>query len=309
MSNLPSERRVRSQLIYNPAAGQAWTSFKPERVLTYLSRYGWDVELKPTEYAGHASELARQAVSENVDIVIAAGGDGTINEVVQGLAHSAVALGFLPVGTTNVLARELKLPLNPQEALKYLPEAQTVQIDLGLMNQRYFLLMAGFGYDAELVRDVNPQMKNVAGKLAVVVSGVMNVFSHKPFKVKIILKDAQGKKKRLRRSVMQIFVSNAATYATDYKIAEEARMDDGLLELHVFKSKRFQDTFFSLIAMLLRRHKEWVDFDHFSVRSVEIISRKPMPIQLDGDTVGTTPAHIKVIPGALKILRPKIEPA
>lgn len=301
--------RVRAQLIYNPTAGQIWSSFAPEQVREYLAQQDWQVDLKPTAYAGQGAELARQAVRDQLDVVIAAGGDGTINEVVQGLAHSKVKLGILPVGTTNVLARELKVPLNFQQALEYLPVAHTRVIDLGQMNRRYFLLMAGIGYDAELVRDVNPQLKSLAGKIAVVFSGVMNLFNHRPFKVKILLRDARGKKRRLRRSAMQIFVSNAATYATDYKIAAEARMDDGLLELHIFKSKCFRDTLWALLAMLLRRHKEWADFDHYSVQAVKILSRKPIPVQIDGDTVGTTPVQIEVVPAALQILTPRIGPS
>lgn len=296
---------LRAHLIYNPSAGQRWHVFDPQLVINYLTKQGWQVEARPTEYAGHGSELARLAVRQQVDVVIAAGGDGTINEVVQGLAHSEVKLGILPVGTTNVLARELMISLNFQEALEYLPMAIPKRIDLGRVNQRYFFLMAGIGYDAEVVRDINPQLKQVAGKTAVVTSGIANLFQHKPFKLKLLFVDHRGKKRRLRRSIMQIFVSNASTYATDYKIAEQAKMDDGLLELHIFKSKRFQDTFHALISLALRRHKEWVAFEHFSIRSLRIYARKPVPVQIDGDLYGHTPVTIEVVPQALYLLQPK----
>lgn len=84
-------------------------------------------------------------------------------------------------------------------------------------------------------------------------------------------------------------------------------MDDGLLELHIFRSKRFRDTLYSLLSLLLRRHKEWVDFEHFSIRKLRILARKPAPIQIDGDLVGYTPATIEIVPKALTILAPRQE--
>ncbi|MGE3725830.1 MAG: diacylglycerol kinase family protein [Candidatus Sericytochromatia bacterium] len=300
---------MKAMLIYNPTAGQIWQQFQPEMVKKYLEDQGWQVDVEPTQKMGGGADLARKAAQLNYDVVIAAGGDGTINEVAQGLVHTPVKLGFLPVGTTNVLAREFKIPLNYEAALAYLPQAESRLIDLGKLNQRHFLLMAGVGYDAEILMRVNKQFKNVAGKLAVFTSGVENLFHHNPFVLRLRFEDAQGKRRKLKRRVMQIFVSNASTYATDYKIAEQAVMDDGLLELHIFKSKRFRDTLYSLLSLLLRRHKEWVDFEHYSIRKLRILARKPAPIQIDGDLVGYTPATIEIVPQALHILAPKQSPA
>ena len=158
---------MKAMLIYNPTAGQIWQQFQPEMVKNYLQEQGWQVDVEPTQKIGGGTDLARKAAQLKYDVVIAAGGDGTINEVAQGLVHTPVKLGFLPVGTTNVLAREFKIPLNYEEALAYLPQAESRLIDLGKLNQRHFLLMAGVGYDAEILMRVNKQFKNVAGKLAV----------------------------------------------------------------------------------------------------------------------------------------------
>jgi len=303
---LMSTQKKRAMLIYNANAGQIWGAFSADAVCEYLAKHDWAVDARATDYAGHGSELARQAVKAGFEVVIAAGGDGTINEIIQALAQTSVQLGVLPVGTTNVLARELRIPLAFQEALEYLPIAESYRVDLGRANRRYFILMAGIGYDAEVVRDINPQLKAIAGKSAVVTSGVMNLFQHQPFKVKLRFTDAQGRRHRLRRSAMQIFLFNAATYATDYKIAAEASMDDGLLDLHIYKSKRFQDTLHGLLSLVLRRHKEWTDFEHFSVRSVQVYAKTAASLQLDGDVVGTTPVTIDIVPKALSVLRPRL---
>lgn len=295
----------RARLIYNPNAGQNWNPFDPKEVQEYLSKYNWKVEISPTQEAGHGKELAAEAAKDKYDVVIAAGGDGTINEVIQGLANTDTAMGFLPVGTTNVLAREFKISLDHNAALEYLPVAKTDWVDLGQVNDRYFILMAGIGYDAEILQGVDPEFKKLTGGTAVFTSGVKNLFNHSPVNFKIQLVDEEGKTRKFKRQAMQIFISNASTYATDYKIAEDAKMDDGLLEVHIFKSKRFRDTFYSLVSLALRKHKQWVDFEHFSVREISVQSAKPTPIQVDGDLGGETPALIKISPKSLKLLTPR----
>jgi YegS/Rv2252/BmrU family lipid kinase len=300
---------IRAMLIYNPKAGQIWSAFRPDTVEAFLARHDWQVTSCPTEYAGSGSALARRAVSEGFDIVIGAGGDGTLNEIVQSLAYTPLKMGILPVGTTNVLARELHIPLSFQEALEQLPVARPINLDLGKLTHkrdaRYFLLMAGIGYDAEVVSNINLPLKAFAGKTAVVTSGLFNLITHRPFGVRMRLTDSFGKRLKLRKKVMQIMVSNAATYATDYKIAEQARMDDGLLELHLFKSKRFLDTLMNLLSLVLRRHKEWTDFEHYSLRVLQIHGSKAIQVQIDGDTICRLPVQIEVAPKALTVLAPK----
>lgn len=300
---------IQAYLIYNPTAGQIWSPFDPQKVIDYLAQHQWEVTARPTDYAGHGAALAREAAQKGVQIVIAAGGDGTINEVVQGLAGTETRLAILPVGTTNVLARELGISLQFQLALEQLPSSIPKTIDLGKMNHRYFVLMAGIGYDAELLTKVDPGMKKLAGKTAVFFSGVRNLFEHKPFKLRIQVTLANGKKRRLRRSAMQLFVFNAATYATDFRLVDEALMDDGILNLLLFRSKRFNDTFISLFAMLIRRHREWADAEALDIKAVQIHSRQAVPVQLDGDTVGTTPVNIQIVPAALTLLRPRLMPS
>src|SRR5215472_5670124 len=112
-----------------------------------LQQGGWRVEICHTDRPGSASRLAAQAVAAGVDVVISAGGDGTLNEVIQGLAGTDVALGVLPMGTINVWAREVGIPLNLHKAAKVLLDGERRRIDLGITNGRYFLLFAGIGAD------------------------------------------------------------------------------------------------------------------------------------------------------------------
>src|SRR5439155_5604546 len=144
-----------AMMIANPTAG-SYTQhiFELEETLVFLRRHGWQVELKLTQAAGDAQRLALEAVEQHIDVVIAVGGDGTINEIIQALAGSETALGVLPGGTANVWAREVGIPLNVSGAREALIQGQARRIDLGRANERYFLLMSGIGLDGEVTQAV-----------------------------------------------------------------------------------------------------------------------------------------------------------
>src|SRR6266568_1670274 len=142
-------------VITNPRSGSYFLYTRQiEELVASLRGAGWRIELRLTQAAGDALNIAREAVEEKVDIVIAAGGDGTINEVIQELVGSETALGVLPLGTVNVWAREMHIPLNIAGARDVLVHGQTRHVDLGRAKGRYFLLMAGVGLDGELTHAV-----------------------------------------------------------------------------------------------------------------------------------------------------------
>src|SRR5437763_8553367 len=144
-------------IIANPSSGIGGFPHQNRHfdgTLAFLRSHGWKAELWYTQAAGDGEELARKAVKQQVNLVIAAGGDGTINEIIQGLAGSETALGVLPGGTVNVWARELGIPLDDTGARNVLVHGQTRRIDLGCVNGRYFLLMVGIGFDGEVTQAV-----------------------------------------------------------------------------------------------------------------------------------------------------------
>ncbi|MCA1553155.1 MAG: diacylglycerol kinase family lipid kinase, partial [Chloroflexi bacterium] len=152
---------MRAMLIFNPAAGQRDLRAALDEVNTYLISIGWQVCVRETQARGDATVLARDAVADGADVVFAAGGDGTINEVVNGLAHSHVALGVLPTGTANVWAQEIGLPvprlLNPDpnpllSGATRLANGHVHEMDLGKAGSRYFMLYGSVGFDAQVVR-------------------------------------------------------------------------------------------------------------------------------------------------------------
>lgn len=295
-----------AHLIYNPTSGPIWNSFKPSIVENYLKENGWTIKVSPTEYQGHATEIAKEAVKQNTHLVIAAGGDGTINEVVQGLAGSNTVLAILPVGTTNVMARDLNIPLNFQDALRIIPTGEEVTIDLGVVNDRYFILMVGIGFDAKLVNEVDSNLKKMTGVVAFAATSPIAMFSHKSSKMSITLWDKEGKKKKFKKTSYQALVSNAPTYAISLTVALNAKLNDGLLDLDIFKSDKLHKFAWKLISIAFitkKNDKEAVD--HFQFQKMMVKADPPMPIQVDGDSYGYTPALIEVKPNFLKILKPK----
>ncbi|MEN9937391.1 MAG: hypothetical protein RLZZ387_3970, partial [Chloroflexota bacterium] len=164
---------TRALIVFNPMAGQAESFQQDLQAAAEIWREsGWQVDLRPTEGPGDGTRIAREAAEEGYDVVVAAGGDGTINEVVNGLAGTRAALAPLPVGTMNVWARELGLPLQPRATAEALLQARVRSIDLGRAGSRYFLLMAGVGFDAAVVGEVRSPEKRRLGILAYVLRAV-----------------------------------------------------------------------------------------------------------------------------------------
>ena len=172
-------------IIFNPKAGRAHPG-SLERARKILESQGIETQLSPTDAAGAATEIARQAVAQGRQMVIACGGDGTLNEVVNGLAGSQVALALLPAGTANVLAKELRLPWNIEKAAALVAAAASRRIALGWVDTknhggkgRYFLSVAGAGPDGAIVNAVDPALKARTGTLAYWAAGFQQLTSYK----------------------------------------------------------------------------------------------------------------------------------
>ncbi|GIW23251.1 MAG: hypothetical protein KatS3mg068_2258 [Candidatus Sericytochromatia bacterium] len=249
----------RVNLIYNPKSGQVWRNFKPEIVKEYLENKGLIVDISSTSCPNDATRLARLASQNNYDVVIAAGGDGTINEVVQGLAGTKTILAILPVGTTNVLARELNIPLNFEKALEIIPNGEVISIDLGIINNRYFVLMAGIGFDAKLVKEVDSNLKKYTGILAFAATSPYSMFRHKKSKMIINIWDNNGKRKKIKINSYQVLITNAPTYAIGLKVSHTAKYNDGLLDLDIFTSERIFDFAWKLISIAFITKKASTD--------------------------------------------------
>jgi diacylglycerol kinase (ATP) len=296
-------------LIFNPAAG--WRACKKDLLETtdYFGDQGWDITWRETWGPGDATTFAREAVAEQYDVALAAGGDGTIREVVNGLAKTDVALGVLPIGTGNVWAREMGLPLwSPihrgflEEAAARLVEGHCRRVDVGCAGQHYFLLWAGIGLDAKVTEAMEPRTRAQKwwGPLAYAVALAAAARGFKGTSTKISI-DGET----FWEEAIVVLVSNAQLYGGMLRLSPQAQLDDGLLDVCVFKGHDWASTLGHATAILTGQYLNGPEVAYYRGRQVVVETDVPLPVQLDGDTKAFTPIEIEVVPKALSIIVPR----
>lgn len=295
--------QVFAVIIANPASGflphYTHQAHRFDETLAYLRSHGWRAELWYTQAAGEAEQLARKAVAQKADIVIAAGGDGTINEIIQGLVGSETTLGVLPGGTVNVWAREVGIPLDEARAREVLVQGQIRRVDLGCVNGRYFLLMVGIGIDAEVTQAVEGKPLKRLGVLGYILAALWLGPGYHGFPV-VVQIDGYVVKTR----ALQIIVGNTQLYAGAMKFTWQAKCDDGLLDLCIVRKHNLLRRVMVLWDFFRGREKRhhWVRYQTFT--SIKIDTPQPVAFQIDGEPVGHTPATFTIAPKALKVVLP-----
>ncbi|MCD4780289.1 MAG: YegS/Rv2252/BmrU family lipid kinase [Candidatus Omnitrophica bacterium] len=308
----------KAKLIYNPHAGKGM-SLSPflksllgmkqrkfdvpssqedciAKIKKYLAEYHIHIEVSPTQFAGHATQFARQCVNQNYDLVIAAGGDGTINEVINGLAGSEVALGIIPLGTANVFGIEMKIPMELKAACQVIASGQTRKIDLGCANGRYFVCMAGIGFDAHVLKKADSKLKKIYGALAYAIVGITQIFSYR-FRRIIVRIDDQ----RIPRHGIFVVIGNGKYYGGGMMFASRADLTDGYLDVCIFRHK----SLFSVFSFLFGFHRGNIDkhlnIEYFQCKSVTIYKKGKHPVHVDAEYLCDTPVNIEVHPQSLKV--------
>jgi diacylglycerol kinase (ATP) len=303
--------RITAIVLANPTSGSyAAHASQIEDTIAFLRDQGWDATLKLTEKREDVRRITRAAVEQKIDVVVVAGGDGTINEVIQELAGSETALGVLPSGTVNVWAREVGIPLNdPDGAREVLVHGQRRQVDLGKVNGRYFLLMSTIGFDAEVTRAVEKKSAKRFGVLGYIMVGLRAGLHYPDFRVII-----QDGKRATRLSALQVVIGNTQLYAGAIKFTWQAKADDGLLDICVVRTRSILERAAVLVNFLLRRpqRRRWVRYE--TSDEVKIYTHPPVAMQVDGDPASYTsgrsssPTIFSVTPRALKVIVPQDVP-
>lgn len=299
---------IKATVVFSGMASQA----SPRRsgpAIEYLAQHGWQVNLVETRAPGDAAALAHEAVHRGDDVVIAAGGDGTVNEVVQALAHTGVALGVLPLGLENIWAKEIGVGSDPVAAAEALIDGELRWVDLGQALQlrpdgwkpehRYFLMMASLGFDSLVVRKVTRSSKMRLGPLAYVLAGLGALTSFRGVELSVSLPD-----RLLRRRALLVVVGNSRLYAGRVRISSEAYVDDGLLDVCLFNERGLLSLRYPG-DVVVGRHRQTPGVEYFRTSELTIDAHPKWPVQADGDEIGTTPMHFKVMPKALRVIAPR----
>jgi diacylglycerol kinase (ATP) len=296
--NWPCPQRI--CLIVNPTAGQSKPGALVSEISERLGSWCTTLEVRETDSRGAGERLAKALQPGEFDLVVAVGGDGTINEVLNGL-EDHTPLGIIPLGTANVLARELDIPIDDLDAAcDMLRTCAPHPIDLGRCNDRRFCLMAGIGFDAEAVKEVPPSIKDLIGAPAYVLSA-LRALTTLPETIRYRL-TLPGR--RIRARALMLVVANAGSYAGTLRIAPLASIDDGYLDVCLFRERSKLAFLGQLVRVLMRRHLTDPHFQYFRAREMRIDCRPRAAVQLDGDYFGRTPVTIRVEPAAVRVVRP-----
>ncbi|HTS15985.1 MAG TPA: diacylglycerol kinase family protein [Verrucomicrobiae bacterium] len=287
-------------VIFNPAA----RGEKSRRARRFLeAKDGPSMTLAPTQRAGEAKALAAQAVAEGYKTIVAAGGDGTINEVINGIGTSGVALAVLPLGTVNVFAKELCISGKLDTAWETIQAAHTRTIDLAQADtngsSRYFIQLAGVGFDAHAVRTASWGLKKKIGPLSYVWAGIKALsVRHAPVEVSV---NGSGP---LGRGVA-VLVGNGRFYGGRFALFPRARMDDGLLDVCVFQRAGYWDALRYAQGIVRAAHINLGDVKYFQAEKLVCRAADPVAIQLDGEDAGDAPVTFSVVARALRVIAPK----
>jgi len=289
----------RARLIYNPTSGREEMRRRLPAILDRLERHGLETSCHATKGKGDATAAAAEAVERGFDVIIAAGGDGTIHEVINGMAEKPrrPKLGILPVGTTNDFARALHIPRNLMRACDIIGEQFSRPIDIGKVNDRYFINIAGGGSMTELTYEVPSRLKTMIGQLAYYMKGLEKLPWLRPFLVRI-----EADSLRLHEECMLFLVANSNSVAGFGRLAPDAFLDDGLLDVLVLKKCSLAD--FIRIVTLATRGEHLNDPRVLYVQSsrLRVESEDYTQLNLDGELGGTLPCEISVLPSHLEVI-------
>jgi diacylglycerol kinase (ATP) len=302
----------KTRIIYNPTAGPWDMNRSLKRLSLYLDKSGWETDLIQTAYPGDATYHARQAAEEGTDLVLVAGGDGTINEAVNGLVGTPAVMGIIPVGTGNILAHQLHMPILSLVAPFYIRDvgeallkSRVQRVDAGVINERHFICWAGLGLDAEIAAQMEPRPRYAKRfrTLPYIIAGFTIASEFRGVRSHVLISD-----RNIRTRALMVVASNIQLYASFLTIAPQAKMDDGLMDIFVFKGLGFSYALRHLLSFFGARHLQSPEVLHALARDMHVETTPQVAVHLDGDPYGATPAALYLKPGSLNLLVPPLAP-
>ncbi len=291
-------------MIYNPRAGKIIRSGAlVERAHKTLTHHGHNVTMAPTTGPHTAGGIARTHIENGADLILVAGGDGTINEAAEGMIGGSVPLGILPCGTANVLAVEAGIGLDPSRAARHLDELQPRRISVGHVVcdggrvSRHFLLMAGIGLDAHIVYNVNAALKARTGKFAYWLAG-WSLLGKRLVQLEVEIGGG-------RQRCSFVLLSRVRNYGGDFEIAKSVRLTDDTFEAVMFEGDTTVPYVKYFAAMAMNRLQRMKGVEILRVKHAKISGQDKAYVQIDGEYAGRLPAEIDIVPNALTLLLPE----
>ncbi|MCJ7811670.1 MAG: diacylglycerol kinase family lipid kinase, partial [Dehalococcoidia bacterium] len=291
-------------VVLNPKSRFAGHPRLPEEIGGRFAALGLRARVISTSLAGEGAQLAAEAVARGVRAVVAAGGDGTVNDILQGLANTPTALGLIPLGTGNALAHYLGLPERDLDrACAVIAAGHTRLVDLGRADGRHFVAMSGAGLDAQVVADLSPQMKAQMGKWGFALRFFATVMHGRPRPFH--LRTEGDEPLELQERLWAVVICNSSQYTWRLSFAPQARDDDGLLDVVAFRGVGRLKLLRMVIRFFLGRPvSARLGYVHCQARRVEVAAEPPALWHVEGEVMGRTPVAVEVCPQALRVLVP-----
>jgi len=299
----PLHRSQRVFVVLNPMAG----SCTADDVRIALERhFGEQIELEIYETTGSDDEdvvsVVHEAVANRYNLVVAAGGDGTVSDVAEGVIGTNVPMGIVPVGTANVFARELDLPLTLDEACALLAGQHTISsVDAMKARGKYFVLQIGIGLDSLMIRDTEREAKRRFGRAAYVWTALTRLVGYQPVRFTIVVDG-----KRLRPRASQVLIANGGVLGVaPFRWGPNICPDDGRIDVCIVSARTALD-YLGLIwhTLLGQQHRDRNVRYLPAAESILINADQPLPVQADGEILGETPIRIEVVPDAVSVIVP-----
>lgn len=283
-------------VILNPAARGERAQRLRERVAALID----GAELRSTSRRGHAQAIAREGAREGFSKIIAAGGDGTVNEVVNGIAGTDAALGLLPLGTMNVFATELGLPTSDlQRCWRITQESPARLVDLPRANGKHFVQLAGVGLDAQVVQETSAAFKKSFGPLSYVVSAAQ-IAARQPPLLRVESDHASTEEGSF------VLVGNGRLYGGPFPFFKKAVIDDGLFDVLVFKRLNYLEMLRYLQDVIFSSQITSPEVEYFQTTSLRVSSDHAVPVEIDGELIGNCPVEFTIQRHGLRVLAPAL---
>lgn len=282
-------------VILNPAANND----RARRRRAQVENLAADSIIYATSRSGEAEVIARRAAQEGFHTIVAAGGDGTINEVVNGLAGSKAKLGLLPVGTMNVFATELGLPVHDLELCWNIIESEHARvIDLPSANGKYFVQLAGVGLDAQVVKETSAKLRRSFGPLSYLISAAQ-IAARQPPRLFIHSENATIDEGSF------VLIGNGRLYGGPFPFFKQAAIDDGWFDVVVFKRLGYLEIIKYLQNVVFSSEIRAPEIEYFQTRRLRVDSNEPVPVEVDGELIGNCPVEFTIREKSLEVLAPE----
>lgn len=267
------------RFIANPFSGNTIAPKLPEMVACHFDKNNFKTEIKHTEYGGHATILASEAVEQKFDMVVAVGGDGSINEVARGLIGSETILGILPAGSGNGFSMHLGIGRNPEKAMEYLKNGAILEMDTCRVNEIPFVNLAGVGFDANVAKRIKGStLRGFKGYLTYSLKEAWD-YQMQDFELEI-----DGKK--INRKCFSVAIANAPMYGYGFVVAPSAKLNDGLLEIMILKAASKWRYIFEGWRYLNKSLNDSALSERFAAKRVVIRPKQmPLAVHFDGESV------------------------